>query len=81
MIHIPEAKDTRSGRISRKSLATYVATNLEQLIVEKKIGQGVRLPSERSLAEQFGVSRTVIREAIHTLVARNLLEVHPGAGT
>jgi GntR family transcriptional repressor for pyruvate dehydrogenase complex len=39
------------------------------------------LPSERDLALEFGVSRTVVREAVRALVAKNLLEVRPGSGT
>lgn len=42
---------------------------------------GDRLPSERQLADQFAVSRTVIREAVRSLHAKGLLEVRPGFGT
>lgn len=40
---------------------------------------GDKLPSERSMAEQFGVSRTSIREAIRVLVRYGLLEIKRGA--
>lgn len=42
---------------------------------------GERLPSERELMEQFGVSRTSIREALRTLEAQGKLEVRQGLGT
>src|SRR6185437_352755 len=38
------------------------------------------LPSQRELGEQFGVSRTVIREAVGSLVARGIIEVRSGSG-
>jgi GntR family transcriptional repressor for pyruvate dehydrogenase complex len=41
---------------------------------------GERLPSERELADQFGVSRTVVREAVRSLAAKGLLEVTAGSG-
>jgi len=41
---------------------------------------GFRLPSERELSEAFGVSRTVVREAVKALEARGVLESVPGSG-
>jgi GntR family transcriptional repressor for pyruvate dehydrogenase complex len=41
---------------------------------------GYRLPPERELAEAFGVSRTVVREAIKALEARGVLESSAGSG-
>ncbi len=41
---------------------------------------GGRLPTERELGEQFGVSRSVIREALHVLAARGVLSVEHGRG-
>lgn len=42
---------------------------------------GARVPSEDSLAERYGVSRTTIRTAIQSLVARGLIEIRRGTGT
>jgi GntR family transcriptional regulator, transcriptional repressor for pyruvate dehydrogenase complex len=39
-----------------------------------------RLPSERALATELGVSRNVLREAIGSLAAMNVLEARPGSG-
>ena len=41
---------------------------------------GYRLPPERELSEAFGVSRTVVREAVKALEARSVLESTPGSG-
>ena len=63
------------------TLANRVVIALERLIVDSRLGEGDRLPSERELASQFGVSRTVIREAVRALAAKRLLEVEGGRGT
>ncbi|MBX2999925.1 MAG: FadR family transcriptional regulator [Caldilineaceae bacterium] len=63
------------------TLASRVTRQLETMIMENRLQPGDRLPSERDLAMEFGVSRTVVREAVRALVAKNLLEVLPGSGT
>jgi GntR family transcriptional repressor for pyruvate dehydrogenase complex len=62
-------------------LASRVAREIERLILKNDLAVGTRLPSERELAGQFAVSRTVIREAVRTLVAKGFLEVKTGSGT
>src|SRR5689334_10607565 len=64
-----------------ETLASRVTGQLETLIVQRHLQPGDRLPAERDLAQQFGVSRTVVREAVRALVAKSLLEVQPGSGT
>jgi GntR family transcriptional regulator, transcriptional repressor for pyruvate dehydrogenase complex len=63
------------------TLASRVTRQLETMILDNHLQPGERLPSERELATELGVSRTVIREAVRALVARSLLEVKPGSGT
>ena len=46
------------------SLSVHVADQLEALITQGKVAVGDKLPTENSLCDSFGVSRTVIREAI-----------------
>lgn len=79
----PEASRSQLFQVVPReaTLATRVTRELDQLIGSGKIAPADRLPSERELAEQFGVSRTVVREAVRSLVARGLLEVRPGSGT
>lgn len=68
--------------LSREStLAERVTDQIENLIVTNHLQPGDHLPPERELGRQFGVSRTVVREAIRALVAKSLLEVRPGGGT
>ncbi len=61
-------------------LADKVASAMLESILSDQMAPGDVLPSERDLADQFGVSRTVIREAVRTLNARGLLDVRMGSG-
>lgn len=61
-------------------LPEQVATRLVSKIKEGAFQPGEKLPSEAVLAEQFGVSRTVIREALARLKYDGLLDSHPGIG-
>lgn len=79
--HTPPPRDSLFRSVQREAtLSTRVIRQIEDLVLQKKLTPGDRLPSERDLAEQLGVSRTVVREAIRSLVARGLLEVRPGIG-
>lgn len=62
-------------------LADKVADLLKNAILSGQLAAGDRLPPERVLGERFGVSRTVIREAIRSLAAKGLVEVRSGSGT
>lgn len=67
--------------ISRNpSLYETVSDQLLAAIRDAGLKPGTRIPSERELGEQFGVSRTVIREAIRHLAAKGVLQVVSGAG-
>lgn len=61
-------------------LSDKVADMMLQTILSRRLKVGDRLPSERELGEQFGVSRTVVREAVRALVAKGLIEVRSGSG-
>jgi GntR family transcriptional repressor for pyruvate dehydrogenase complex len=63
------------------TLTQRVTRQLEEKIVASRLRPGDRLPAERELARQFGVSKTVVREAITALTARSLLEPIPGGGS
>lgn len=77
----PQPRDLFKTIQRGTTLANRVTHQIEQLIVEGRLRPGDRLPPERELARQFGVSRTVIREAVRALSAKSLLEVQPGSGT
>jgi GntR family transcriptional repressor for pyruvate dehydrogenase complex len=68
-------------RIPREPrLSDKVAEALLRTITTQGLRPGERLPSERELGEQFGVSRTVIREAVRALAAKGLIEAQTGSG-
>ena len=54
---------------------------LGESIVAGRFGQCGALPPEPLLCEQFGVSRTVVREAVKSLVAKGMLHTGPKVGT
>lgn len=61
-------------------LSDKVADMMLETILSRRLAVGDRLPSERELGEQFGVSRTVVREAVRALVAKGVIEVRSGSG-
>ena len=63
------------------SLADRVAQHITGLMLDGTLPRGTRVPPERILAEQYGVSRTVIREALRMLASKGLLETRGGSGT
>jgi len=71
----------RFDQVEREpKLADKVADLILERILSGQVRVGDRLPSERELGEQFGVSRTVIREAVRALLAKGVLEVRAGSG-
>lgn len=61
--------------------ADEVVRQVELLILEGVLRDGDRLPAERDLAERFGVSRPILREALKELESRGLLVSRHGGGT
>ena len=66
--------------IKPQSLVEQVSEKLSELILERENMENRQLPAERRLAEQMGVSRQVVREAIKRLELQGLLEVRQGVG-
>ena len=62
-------------------LVDRVVEEIQQMIIDKKLEPGMKLPPEREFAEQMGVSRTVVREAVQILDTKGLLQVKHGVGT
>lgn len=62
------------------SLSDKVTEQITEAIVSGQVRAGERLPSERDLGARFNVSRTVVREAVRSLVARGLVRVTSGRG-
>lgn len=65
---------------TNERLFLEVVRQIEDRIIDGDLKPGDMLPAERIMAEQFGVSRTVIREATKALELRGLVEVQHGRG-
>jgi GntR family transcriptional repressor for pyruvate dehydrogenase complex len=66
--------------IRKDKIGQEVARRIERLIADQ-LKPGDKLPPERQLAEMFEVSRSSIRDGIHTLEIAGLLDRRQGAGT
>lgn len=66
--------------IEREPLATQVARKLVDYIIAGSFQPGDRMPSERRLAEAFGVGRSAMREALKSLSLIGLIEIRQGDG-
>ncbi|MGH3358548.1 MAG: FadR/GntR family transcriptional regulator [Nocardioidaceae bacterium] len=63
------------------SVPERLSTELELMIIRGELPQGGRIPPERELASELGVSRASLREALHELELKGLLDRKPGRGT
>ena len=61
-----------------KLLSDDVAEKLEAKIKSMRVGE--KLPSERVMAEEFGISRNMLREKLRVLSDKGMIEILPGKG-
>ncbi|MFY7903638.1 MAG: FadR/GntR family transcriptional regulator [Rubrivivax sp.] len=64
-----------------RSVLGHVLDELGRAIVSGRHPPGAVIPPEPTLCEEFGVSRTVVREAVKSLVAKGLVTTGPKVGT
>ncbi|MFI5094682.1 MAG: FadR/GntR family transcriptional regulator [Candidatus Acidiferrum sp.] len=69
-------KIVRSSRLYEQ-----IVRQVEESIRKGAMKPGDQLPPERELAQQFGVSRTAVREAVKALREKGHVEAYPGRGT
>lgn len=67
--------------LRRSTLYQEIVEQLQESILAGELAPGEKLPTERELAQRFGVSRTTVRQALAALEARGLIESHVGSGT
>ena len=67
--------------IQTERLYKQIVDQIERRIAAGDLKLGDQLPAEPELAQQFGVSRTAVREAVKALCEKGLLEIRPGRGT
>ncbi|HEX6923752.1 MAG TPA: FadR/GntR family transcriptional regulator [Bacillales bacterium] len=68
------------GSAMNRLLYEEIVQKIEEQIYNGSLEEGDKLPSERELAEEYGVSRNVIREAIGTLREKGFIVVKQGKG-
>jgi len=66
---------------AKQGLADRVVHEIETMILSGELAPDTLLPGERELAEQLNVSRSVVREAVRTLVSKGMVETRQGVGT
>lgn len=67
--------------LDKRPLPQIIADKIIDLIESKELLPGDRLPSEQELMKELNVGRGTIREAIKSLVSRNIVEIRRGVGT
>jgi GntR family transcriptional repressor for pyruvate dehydrogenase complex len=77
----PFALKERAEARRPRGLVTEVVDSLAGSIREGQLQPGTKLPTESEIMSHFGVSRTVVREAIYKLQASALAETRHGIGT
>jgi DNA-binding FadR family transcriptional regulator len=70
-----------SRRIGRSRVAHQIVDDLRDRILGGDLPNGSRLPAERELAEEYGVSGATVREAVRVLSTVGLVSVRHGAGS
>src|ERR1700757_2460812 len=72
----PVYKAVRTSRLYEQ-----IVQQIEDSILKGALKPGDQLPAERELAQNFGVSRTAVREAVKALREKGLVEAYSGRGT
>jgi GntR family transcriptional repressor for pyruvate dehydrogenase complex len=62
-------------------LYEQIVQQIEESVLKGTLKPGDQLPAERELAQQLGVSRTAVREAVKALREKGLVEAYSGRGT
>ncbi len=81
MIRMSGAKIKEKYEVVRTSLYEQIADMLKEIIIQENFKENEKLPSEQTLAEKFGVSRNVVREALKLLKERGLVDLRNGTGS
>lgn len=81
MADVPHVLRKIAPRNDSTKLSDRVVADIERLILSGELREGEKLPTEAELCQAFGVSRSVVRDAVRTLSARGLVHVQRGQGT
>lgn len=76
-----DRKNTATGLGRQKSLTEHFVETIAGKIQAGDLQAGDKLPTEASMMREYGVSRTVVREALSRLQANGIVETRHGVGT
>ncbi|PJG85390.1 FadR/GntR family transcriptional regulator [Conservatibacter flavescens] len=68
-------------KLTKKAASLDLQEKIKELIIQRKLKSGDLMPTENELIELFNVSRSSLREAIKSLEALHILDIHHGIGT
>ncbi|HHT7855532.1 FadR/GntR family transcriptional regulator [Pasteurella multocida] len=68
-------------KLTKKAASLALQEKIKALIIRRKMKSGDLMPTENELIDLFGVSRSSLREAIKSLEALHILDIHHGIGT
>lgn len=77
----PSPVSENNLRARPKKLAQHIVDEITARIRDKRLRSGEKLPTEAIMMNEFGVSRTVVRDAMSRLQAGGLVETRHGIGT
>ncbi len=80
MLHLPAPAPPSPPRLVIERLSDRLAACLAEQVDGGALKPGDRLPTELQLATAYGVSRTVVREAVHQLKSQGLVRSRQGSG-
>src|SRR5450755_5190729 len=80
MLTRPSSSPAAPPRLVIERLSDRLAALLSAQVESGSLSPGDRLPTEQQLAHSHGISRTVVREAVHQLKSRGLLVSRQGSG-
>jgi GntR family transcriptional regulator, transcriptional repressor for pyruvate dehydrogenase complex len=69
-----------STQFTKTSVSKRVVDYIKELIMEKKLVKGEKLPSEREMSEKLSISRNTVREAYQILATLGYVEIKHGQG-
>ncbi|MCP5094065.1 MAG: FadR family transcriptional regulator, partial [Chloroflexi bacterium] len=68
------------GTFAKAALPEQIANRILQMITDRELRPGDKLPAERELATRMNVGRPALREALRGLALMNVIEIRQGAG-
>ena len=80
MTQSPKKQPRSFGPVTASRTSESVADAIRRAILEREFKPGEMLPPERSLAQQFQVTRNTVREALRALERARLLSIRQGSG-